>query len=234
MKRLLRVTAVLIATLDFTVTFAQRIITGTITDDKSAPFSSATVAVKSIRVITVTDAAGKYSISVPPDAKTFPVSYVGMEAQELTIGTGNAVSASLASSSSSLTDVVVGYGRAGWINLTTAQTSVGAKEIERTANTPVAQAIQGRAVGVYITQNSGQPGGGISVAIRGISTISGNTEPLFVIDGVQLQGSGTTNSSNPLSSLNPSDIEDVQVLQGPSLTGIYGSRGTTGVFLISQ
>ena len=72
--------------------------------------------------------------------------------------------------------------------LPAAQTSVSAKDIEKTVNTTVEQAIQGRAAGVYITQNSGQPGGGISVNIRGISSINGNTEPLYVIDGVQIQG----------------------------------------------
>ncbi|HUM65906.1 MAG TPA: SusC/RagA family TonB-linked outer membrane protein, partial [Chitinophagaceae bacterium] len=119
------------------------------------------------------------------------------------------------------------------VNLTSAQTSVSAKEIEKTINTTVEQAIQGRAAGVYVTQNSGQPGGGISVNIRGINSITGNTEPLYVIDGVQLQGGGTTNSSNPLASLNPSDIDDIQILQGPSATAIYGSRATNGVVLIT-
>src|SRR5688572_9856738 len=140
----------------------------------------------------------------------------------------------LPTTATTLTDVVVvGYGTARKANLTTAQTSVGTREIERTINTTVEQAIQGRAAGVYVTQNSGQPGGGIAVMIRGISTISGNTEPLYVIDGVQLQGGGTTNSSNPLSSLNPADIDDIQILQGPSATAIYGSRATNGVVLIT-
>src|SRR5207237_4338632 len=105
--------------------------------------------------------------------------------------------------------------------------------IEKTVNTTIEQAIQGRATGVYVTQNSGQPGGGISVAIRGISSINGNTEPLYVIDGVQIRGGGTANSSNPLSGINPSDIEDMQILQGPSATAIYGSRATAGVLLIT-
>jgi TonB-dependent SusC/RagA subfamily outer membrane receptor len=133
--------------------------------------------------------------------------------------------------------VVVGYGRARRANLTTAQASVSAKDIEKTVNTTVEQALQGRAAGVYVTQNSGQPGGGISVNIRGISSLN-RTQPLYVIDGVQIQGSedvsfGTSSSSNPLAGLNPSDIEDMQILQGPSATAIYGSRGTNGVVLIT-
>ena len=109
------------------------------------------------------------------------------------------------------------------------------KEIERTVNTTIEQAIQGRAAGVYVTQNSGQPGGGISVNIRGVSSINGNTQPLYVIDGVQIQGSevafGAQSSSNPLAGLNPADIEDIQILQGPSATAIYGSRATNGVVI---
>jgi TonB-dependent SusC/RagA subfamily outer membrane receptor len=90
---------------------------------------------------------------------------------------------------------------------------------------------------VYVTQNSGQPGGGMSVNIRGISSLN-RTQPLYVIDGVQIQvdqdvSYGNTSSSNALSGLNPSDIEDIQILEGPSATAIYGSRGTNGVILIT-
>jgi TonB-linked SusC/RagA family outer membrane protein len=211
-----------------------RTITGKVADDKGSPLSGATVSVKNTNVSTSTNATGSFTLNVAANAKTLVVTYVGMQTQEVAIGTGNTINISLASTTNALTDVVVvGYGRSRRANLTTAQTSVGAKEIERTVNTTVEQAIQGRAAGVYVTQNSGQPGGGISVNIRGISTISGNTEPLYVIDGVQIQGGGTTNSSNPLSGLNPSDIEDIQILQGPSATAIYGSRGTNGVVLIT-
>jgi TonB-linked SusC/RagA family outer membrane protein len=133
--------------------------------------------------------------------------------------------------------VVVGYGTAKKTNLSTAQVGVSAKAIEKTINTTVEQALQGRAAGVYVTQNSGQPGGGMSVNIRGVGSLSGNTQPLYVIDGVQIQGSevsyGTTSTSNALAGLNPSDIDDIQILQGPSATAIYGSRGTNGVILIT-
>ena len=219
----------------FLISFSQsRTITGTVTDDKGYPLNGATVAVKKSNIITSSDANGKYSLSVPNNAKTLVVSYVGMQEKEMAIGTSANVSISLIAGNANLSDVVVvGYGKTRRVNLTSAQTTVGTKEIERTVNTTVEQAIQGRAAGVYVTQNSGQPGGGISVAIRGISTISGNTEPLYVIDGIQLQGGGNTNSSNPLSGLNPSDIEDIQVLQGPSATAIYGSRATNGVLLIT-
>ncbi|HVG41022.1 MAG TPA: TonB-dependent receptor [Chitinophagaceae bacterium] len=221
--------------LAFLTPFAQgKTVTGTVSDDKGAPLSGATVAVRNSTTSTTTNEAGRFTITVPANVRSLIISYVGMVEQELNISNGSSFTVRMVAGNNALTDVVVvGYGRARRANLTSAQTSVGAKEIERTVNTTVEQAIQGRAAGVYITQNSGQPGGGISVAIRGISTISGNTEPLYVIDGVQLQGGGTTSSSNPLSALNPSDIEDIQVLQGPSATAIYGSRATNGVLLIT-
>ncbi|MEO8403718.1 MAG: TonB-dependent receptor [Chitinophagaceae bacterium] len=212
-----------------------RLITGTITDQTGASLTGATVAVKgNSKYITNSELNGTFRLFVPSDATTLVISYVGTKPIEVSITDKSTIDASLAITDTKLNEVVViGYGKTRRANLTSAQTTVSSKDIERTVNTTVEQAIQGRAAGVYITQNSGQPGGGISVFIRGVSSINGNTEPLYVIDGIQVQGGGTTNSSNPLSGLNPSDIEDIQVLQGPSATAIYGSRATNGVLLIT-
>jgi TonB-linked SusC/RagA family outer membrane protein len=231
-----RVLITCLCVLAILTSFAQeRTITGTILDDKSAPLQSATVSEKGGTASTQTDLNGKFRINVSAATKALVISFVGMQTTEVSIAGRSAISINLQPTTNANMNevVVIGYGRARRVNLTSAQTSVSSKEIERTVNTTVEQAIQGRAAGVYITQNSGQPGGGISVAIRGISSINGNTEPLYVIDGVQIQGGGTTSSSNPLAGLNPSDIEDIQVLQGPSATAIYGSRGTNGVLLIT-
>lgn len=230
----------LLCVLSFLTPFAQgRTITGTVTDDKGTPLAGATVSVKDSREVTTTNAEGQFTLDVPSNRNILVITYVGMATSELQLGQGSTVNITLSpTAGSTLTDVVViGYGRARRANLTSAQTSVSAKEIERTVNTTIEQAIQGRAAGVYITQNSGQPGGGISVNIRGVSSINGNTEPLYVVDGVQMEGSrvsfGATSSSNPLAGLNPNDIEDIQILQGPSATAIYGSRATNGVILIT-
>ncbi len=230
-----RLLATFICALGFVTSFSQgRTITGTVKDETGQPLAGATVSVKKLPVNTSTNSNGYFTLSVPANSKTLLISFVGRETKEVTIGSDNTINVSLESSSSTLNDVVVvGYGKATKSNLTSSQTSVTAKEIDRTVNTTVEQAIQGRSAGVYITQNSGQPGGGMSVNIRGISSINGNTEPLYVIDGVQVQGGGTANSSNPLAGLNPADIEDIQILQGPSATAIYGSRGTNGVLLIT-
>lgn len=231
--RILAVVAAVLFSL-FSAFAQERTITGVVSDQNGNPLPNATITVKGDSRAAVSNASGAYTINVPAAAKALVFSYVGAQPREVALDGKSILSVTLEIADTKLSEVVIiGYGNAKRANLTTAQTSVSAKEIERTINTTVEQAIQGRAAGVYVTQNSGQPGGGISVNIRGINSITGNTEPLYVIDGVQLEGGGTTNSSNPLSSLNPSDIDDIQILQGPSATAIYGSRATNGVVLIT-
>jgi len=212
-------------------------ISGVITDaDTKQPLVGVSVANLSTngqKFGTVTDLNGKFSIDVPDANSTLIITYIGYEKQEIKPGTSTFLSIELKPISTSLDEVVViGYGKTRRGDLTSAQTTVTSKDLERTVNTTVEQALQGRAAGVYVTQNSGQPGGGISVNIRGVSSINGTTEPLYVVDGVQMQGQSVSNNSN-LSWLNTGDIESVSVLQGPSATAIYGSRATNGVVLIT-
>jgi len=230
---------VLLCALLTTFCFAQeRGISGVVTDEKNVPLPGATVSVKGTTVLTTTDVNGKFNLMVPADRNVLLITYVGMQQREVTLGKGDQVSITLSMSGAAMSDVVVvGYGSAKKANLTAAQVTVSAKDMEKTVNTTFEQALQGRAAGVYITQNSGQPGGGMSVSIRGISSLN-RTQPLYVIDGVQIQANedvsfGSTSTSNALSGLNPADIEDVQILQGPSATAIFGSRGTNGVVLIT-
>lgn len=215
-----------------------RRVTGTVMDEQGNVLPGASVSIKGTQISTGTDANGAFTLNVPAGSDVLVISFVGMARQEVSLGNRSSVRIVLQENSTSLSEVVVvGYGTAKRANLTTAQTTVTAKEINRTVNTTIEQAIQGRSAGVYITQNSGQPGGGISVNIRGINSINGANEPLYVVDGVQIQPAavslGTQSSSNPLAGLNPADIEDIQVLQGPSATSIYGSRATNGVLLIT-
>lgn len=223
----------------FHISLAQtRTITGAVTDSSGNPLAGASVAVKNSKAIALTDLKGEFSLKLPANAQTLVVNYVGMAAREIPIGSNSSFTIALQSAGAQLGDVVVvGYGTARKANLTTAQTSVSATAIEKTVNTTVEQALQGRAAGVYVTQNSGQPGGGLSVNIRGVSSLN-RTQPLYVIDGVQIQVTedvsyGNQSSSNPLAGLNPADIDDIQILQGPSATAIYGSRGTNGVIIIT-
>jgi TonB-linked outer membrane protein, SusC/RagA family len=240
-KRILRALAFLCAySLAVATAFAQeRTITGSISDEAGQPLSGATIAAKGQpNINTVSRQDGSFELRVPESVKTLVISHVGMRVRNVDIVGRSQVIVTLEMSENNMDEVVVvGYGTSKRGDLTSSQTTVTAKQIEKTINTTLEQALQGRAAGVYITQNSGQPGGGISVNIRGISSLS-RTQPLYVIDGVQMQAGedvsfGNQSTSNPLASLNPSDIEDVQILQGPSATAIYGSRATNGVILIT-
>ncbi len=197
-----------------------------------------TVLVKGTTTGVATEVDGTYAITVPSSQSILVFSFIGYKAQEVVVGNQSTINISMEEDMASLDEVVVvGYGTMKKRDMSSAQVSVTSEDIERTVNTTVEQALQGRAAGVYVTQNTGAPGGGISVNIRGINSISGTNQPLYVIDGVQVQPSavsyGNTSSTNPLAGLNPSDIESMEVLQGPSATAIYGSRGTNGVIMIT-
>ncbi|HEX6848100.1 MAG TPA: TonB-dependent receptor, partial [Chitinophagaceae bacterium] len=213
-------------------------VTGKIINDKGEPLAGATVSERGTTNATTAKEDGSFSITVAGEKSVLIISYVGFDKQEIVVGKQNVFTVRMVQQAAALTDVVVvGYGRSTRANLTAAQSTINAKDIEKTVNTTIEQALQGRAAGVYVTQNSGQPGGGISVNIRGISSL-GRTQPLYVIDGVQVQVNedvsfGSSSSSNPLSGLNPSDIDDIQILQGPSATAIYGSRASNGVVLVT-
>lgn len=212
-------------------------ITGTINSQGNTPLAGATVTVKGTNRITTTDEQGQFSIEAGAN-DILVVSSVGFNSQEVKVGAASTVTANLSQQYIDQNEVVVvGYGRMKKTDQTSAQTSISAAEINRTVNTTIEQAIQGRAANVQITQNTGQPGGGISVNIRGLNTINGSNQPLYVIDGIQIEvgniSYGATSSVNPLAGLNPSDIESIEVLQGPSATAVYGSRATNGVILIT-
>jgi TonB-dependent starch-binding outer membrane protein SusC len=232
LKRTASVFLLLVVAL-ITVYGQQRAVTGTVTDVEGSPMPGVNVVKKGTTIGTSTDAEGKFAIeALENDVLVF--SFIGYASQEIQVGTRTAFDIKLEEDVRSLQEVVVvGYGEMRKGDVTAAQTSISSKDINRTVNTTFEQAIQGRAAGVYVTQNTGAPGGGISVNIRGINSISGTNEPLYVIDGVQVPGSISPSGSNPLSSLNPADIENMEILQGPSATAIYGSRGTNGVVLIT-
>ncbi|WP_082161723.1 SusC/RagA family TonB-linked outer membrane protein [Rufibacter radiotolerans] len=213
---------------------AKRKITGKVTSaaDNSA-MPGVSVVVKGTTNGAATDASGNFSLDVS-DNDVLVITFIGYVSQEVAVGNKTSLTVSLKEDAQALSEVVVtGYGELRRNDITGAQSTITAVEMERTVNTTIEQAIQGRAAGVYVTQNTGAPGGGISVNIRGVSTLGGSNEPLYVIDGVQIQGSNSASGTNPLSAINPADIESMEVLQGPSATAVYGSRGTNGVVLIT-
>lgn len=202
------------------------------------PLPGVTVLVKGTTIGVATDTNGSYSISAPSSDAVLVFSFIGFTTQEIQVGNQSVIDVVLEEDIAALEEfVVVGYGTMKKKDLTSAHVSVSSEDIQRTVNTTVEQALQGRAAGVYVTQNTGAPGGGISVNIRGVNSIGGTNEPLYVIDGVQVQPQsvsfGATAGTNPLANLNPADIESMEILQGPSATAIYGSRGTNGVVIIT-
>lgn len=216
----------------------ERKVSGSVTaGETGSPVPGASITIKGTKKMTTTDAGGNFTIPASP-GQLIHVASMGFMAREVKVGTAGSVSIVLQEDYRKLNDVVVvGYGKMKKTDQTSAQVSITSTDVNRTINTTIDQAIQGRAAGVYVTQNSGQPGGGISVNIRGVNTLSGTNEPLYVIDGVQMQPAtvsyGASSSVNPLAGINPSDIESLEILQGPSATAVYGSRATNGVILVT-
>ena len=208
-------------------------VTGLVTDNKGESIVGANIKIKDGSIGVSSDVDGKFSIQLPEGKNELEVSYIGYLKQLVTVKKPF-IKIILEENSQMLDELVItGYGSLKKSNITSAQVTISSKDIEKTLNTTLDQALQGRVAGVSVTSNSGQPGGGVSVTVRGLTTINGTGQPLYVIDGVQISGESQRNSVNPIANINPSDIESLEVLQGPSATAMYGSRASNGVILIS-
>lgn len=229
--------------------FAQ---TGTITGKVSAetsgePLSGVTITNKKTGKATVTNAAGNFSIIREGDPPTLVFSMVGYESKEVLAEVNQPLQVTLKSTTRSMDEVVVvGYGTVKKSDLTGSVVSLKAKDLTAGANYNVQQSLQGRAAGVQVYQKSGEPGSAMSVKIRGASSITAGNDPLYVIDGMPVNDvapvgagsgiAGTPGNNNPrniLNSLNPADIQSIEILKDASATAIYGSRGANGVVLIT-
>lgn len=212
---------------------AQKTVRGTVTDaDENRPLVGGTVTVQNTNRGALTDDAGNYSVEVPDGASTLIFSYVGYATQEVVVGNQSTINVSLATDQNLLDEVVVvGYGTQKKTNVTGSIVSVKADEIARVQTPSLDAAIQGKVPGVYVTSNGGQPGGGISVRIRGVGAIN-NSNPLYVIDGV-IVNAGNNENSNPLATINPNDIASIDILKDAASTAIYGARAANGVVLIT-
>lgn len=212
---------------------AQKTITGTLTGgDDDVPLVGGTVSVKNTTAGALTDDQGRYSVQVPSDAQTLIFSYIGYVNQEVEIAGQSVINVKLVSDAALLDEVVVvGYGTQKKTNVTGSIVSVNADEIARVQSPSFDAALQGKVPGVYVTSNGGQPGGGVSVRIRGIGAIN-NSNPLYVIDGV-IVGAGNNENSNPMATINPNDIESIDILKDAASTAIYGARAANGVVLIT-
>lgn len=220
--------------------YAQNLITGTISD-ANGPLAGASVVAKGTTTGAVSDFDGNYSISVPDGVTTLVFSYVGFAPQEADINGQSIINVVLSEDAEALSEVVVvGYGTQRKADLTGSVASIGAVDIVKQPIVSPDQVLAGTISGVNITNRSGDPGAPVSVNIRGVGTLSADANPLFVIDGVPIVGTNnitvntsSTTDSNPLASINPSDIESIDVLKDAASAAIYGARGANGVIIIT-
>lgn len=238
MKKILTIFLVMMSTFVFS---QEKTITGNVTDEAGTPLLGTTIIIKGQAKGAVTDFDGNYSLKAKAgDVLVF--SYLGSETKQITVGTKNVINVTLMQSDTQLDEVVVvGYGSVKKSDLTGSVSSVKAEDITKTGSVGLEQALAGRAAGVVVKQNSGEPGAGTSINIRGVSSLNGS-EPLYVIDGVPMDNSSApglgnqdleSSSLSPLSMINPEDIESIEILKDASSTAIYGSRGANGVVLIT-
>lgn len=217
-------------------------IKGNVSDETGEPVIGATIVTPDAKNGAVSDLEGNFSLSttLPVDIK---VSFLGYQSQTIKVKKADDfVKVILRESSKSLDDVVVvGYGVQKKSDLTSAISTIKSDELMQTSITSFDQGIQGRAAGVAVLNTTGQPGAGTSIRIRGTSSINGNNEPLYVIDGVPVisdanafsTGTLKNPSLNPLTSINPADIASIEILKDASATSIYGARGANGVVLVT-
>ena len=226
--------AVLIGFLMPIWTYAQNVsVTGTVLDETGEPLIGATVLQKNSSNGTSTDLDGKFKLSVPAKAKLV-FSYVGYTTQEISVNGQTDLKVTMKPNADMLDEVVVvGYGQMKKSDMTGSVVSVGEDAVKKSISTSIDQVLQGRAAGVQIQANSGTPGASSSIRIRGINSLNATNQPIFVIDGVVIDSATDSESSNPLSSINPSDIVSMDILKDASATAIYGSRASNGVIIIT-
>lgn len=218
-------------------------IKGKVVDESNKPLPGITIRIKGAGLGAITAADGSFTIEVPDKNAILVVSAIGFETREISASGTTPLLIVLKTTTSKLDDVVVvGYGTQKKSDLTGSITGMKEKEIAQAKSVSFMEAMQGRLAGVQVTSSSGEPGSAVNVTIRGTNSFNSGTQPLYVIDGVQIDvnngeaaasGIGSTALTNPLSGINPSDIASIEVLKDASATAIFGSRGANGVIVIS-
>ncbi|MCX6200970.1 MAG: SusC/RagA family TonB-linked outer membrane protein, partial [Bacteroidetes bacterium] len=217
-----------------TANLFQSTITGTVTDQSTGfPLMGATVSVKGENRTVVTDKAGKFSISFENQSAIILVSYLGFSTQEIAALNGKNLDIKLQPIASDLNQVVVvGYGTQSKKDVTGSVKSIKSENFNRGIINAPQQLLQGKVTGVNVTSASGEPGATIGITVRGPGGVRTGSTPLFVVDGIPLDNS-STGGGDPLTFLNPQDIESIDVLKDASATAIYGARGANGVIIIT-
>lgn len=212
-----------------------RTITGTVRDAEThEPLIGCTILVKGNTNGTTTGPAGKYSIRVPDNNAVLVFQFVGFTTTEVPVGNRSEIDIELKSDVAQLSQVVViGYGSTAKKDMTGSVSSIKAAEFNQGIINSPEQLLQGKVSGVNVVSATGEPGGQQNITVRGPGGIRTGSTPLFVVDGLPLDNSSTGGNMNPLTFLNPSDIESIDVLKDASATAIYGARGANGVVLIT-
>ncbi|GHB35302.1 SusC/RagA family TonB-linked outer membrane protein [Mongoliitalea lutea] len=218
--------------------FAQgRVVTGTVTSGEDGmPIPGASVVVKGTTIGTATDLDGQYSLNVPQGSNVLVFSFVGSATQELNIGNRTVINAVLQPDVRNLEEfVITSFGDLNRREITGAISSVKGEVIQDLPMQSFDRAIQGRIAGVQIASGTGQPGGTLNVRIRGVGSVNAGNDPLYIIDGVQVPAGGLSGqgSQNALASINPNDIESIEVLKDAAAGAIYGAQAANGVVLIT-
>lgn len=214
---------------------AQDVITasGTVVDEAGETMIGCTVQMKGSQVGTVTDFDGKFKLQVPKNA-LLSFSFIGYKTQEVKAA-GN-IKVVMKTDSHVLNEVVaVGYGTMKRSDITGSVVSVKAEDMQQTSASTMDQMLQGRAAGMQLTSNSGAAGGSTSIQIRGVNSLNSSNEPVYVIDGAIITSEAGSNVySNPLSDLNPNDVESIEILKDASATAIYGAQAANGVIIVNM
>ena len=204
---------------------ADFLVQGTVRDEKDETLPGVSIVLKGTQRGTTTDAGGRYSLDVPNASATLIFSYVGYQPQEVTVGNRTTLDVILRTDNKTLNEIVViGYGTIEKKDLTGSVASIGSKSIQEMAVPRVDQALIGKIAGVQVKPVSGEPGAAPQIRIRGIGSISAGGGPLYVVDGFPVSN---------IQTLNPNDVETIDVLKDASATAIYGSRGSNGVVIIN-
>ncbi len=248
--------SLLLLALPLTNAFAQtRFVSGRVTTESGEPLAAASVGLIGTSTGTYTDDQGRFSLTVPTGPVTIRVRRIGYVAKTVTVeSSATTVAVALARDVLQLeTQVVTGTATTvSSVNAANAVVVVSGAKLNAVPAQTIDYALQGKVPGAVITQNSGAPGGGVQIQLRGVSTINASFLPLYVIDGVIVDNSSIANGINAITQaaggnfassqdqrvnrtadLNPNDIENIQILKGPSASSIYGSRGTNGVIIIT-
>ena len=220
----------------------KRKITGTVNDVNGEPIIGVTIKEKGTNNGTVSDVNAKFTLEVSPGA-VLELSYIGYQPLEVKVGNQTDLSIVLYEKQELLDEVVVvGYGTMKKSDLNASIVSVKSEKLNKTASPNFSEMLMGRAAGLTVKQGSAQPGGGLEVLIRGAASTGAGNDPLYVVDGFPIVNAGvnpgsgnqwTAGNNSPLSSINPNDIESIEILKDASATAIYGARGANGVVLIT-